>query len=147
MFKFAGYYKDLANLVTNDDDMVYLNQGAGFAQGTEVSSCAIALEIDFWAGVPTRMDSLNAVTGQGNRIATIHLTKHTLRPLQRLTDSRQLGRSVSNGSTEPATPIPQYETQPLKPTRVTANLSTYPNLRGYKFRTIATLSPVGYETQ
>ena len=35
-FKFAGYYKDLANLVTNDDDMVYLNQGAGFAQGTEV---------------------------------------------------------------------------------------------------------------
>ncbi len=35
-FKFAGYYKNLANLVTNDDDMVYLNQGAGFAQGTEV---------------------------------------------------------------------------------------------------------------
>ena len=35
-FKFAGYYKDLANLVTNDDDMIYLNQGAGFAQGTEV---------------------------------------------------------------------------------------------------------------
>ena len=34
--KFAGYYKDLANLVTNDDDMIYLNQGAGFAQGTEV---------------------------------------------------------------------------------------------------------------
>ena len=36
VFKFAGYYKDLANLVTNDDDMIYLNQGAGFAQGTEV---------------------------------------------------------------------------------------------------------------
>ena len=35
-FKFAGYYKDLANLVTNDDEMIYLNQGAGFAQGTEV---------------------------------------------------------------------------------------------------------------
>ena len=35
-FKFAGYYKDLANLVTNDDEMRYLNQGAGFAQGTEV---------------------------------------------------------------------------------------------------------------
>ena len=35
-FKFAGYYKDLANLVTNDEDMIYLNQGAGFAQGTEV---------------------------------------------------------------------------------------------------------------
>ena len=35
-FKFAGYYKDLANLVTNDDDMIYLNQGVGFAQGTEV---------------------------------------------------------------------------------------------------------------
>ena len=34
--KFAGYYKDLANLVTNDDDMIYLNQGVGFAQGTEV---------------------------------------------------------------------------------------------------------------
>ncbi len=35
-FKFAGYYKNLANLVTNDDNMIYLNQGAGFAQGTEV---------------------------------------------------------------------------------------------------------------
>ena len=34
--KFAGYYKNLVNLVTNDDDMIYLNQGAGFAQGTEV---------------------------------------------------------------------------------------------------------------
>ena len=35
-FKFAGYYKDLANLVTNDAEMKYLNQGVGFAQGTEV---------------------------------------------------------------------------------------------------------------
>lgn len=35
-FKFAGYYKDLANLVTTDDEMIYLNQGVGFAQGTEV---------------------------------------------------------------------------------------------------------------
>ena len=35
-FKFAGYYKDLANLATNDDKMIYLNQGTGFAQGTEV---------------------------------------------------------------------------------------------------------------
>ncbi len=35
-FKFAGYYKDLQNLVTTDDDVVYLNQGVGFAQGTEV---------------------------------------------------------------------------------------------------------------
>ena len=35
-FKFAGYYKDLANLVTGDDEMIYLNQGVGFAQGTEV---------------------------------------------------------------------------------------------------------------
>ena len=35
-FKFAGYYKNLANLVTNDDDVIYLNQGVGFAQGTEV---------------------------------------------------------------------------------------------------------------
>ena len=35
-FKFAGYYKDLANLVTTDDDKIYLNQGVGFAQGTEV---------------------------------------------------------------------------------------------------------------
>ena len=34
--KFAGYYKDLANLVTTDDQMTYLNQGVGFAQGTEV---------------------------------------------------------------------------------------------------------------
>ena len=35
-FKFAGYYKDLVHLVTNDEDMKYLNQGVGFAQGTEV---------------------------------------------------------------------------------------------------------------
>ena len=35
-FKFAGYYKDLANLVTSDDEMIYLNQGVGYAQGTEV---------------------------------------------------------------------------------------------------------------
>ncbi|RKU08497.1 hypothetical protein C6502_14895 [Candidatus Poribacteria bacterium] len=35
-FKFAGYYKDLAHLVTNDEDMKYLNQGVGFAQGMEV---------------------------------------------------------------------------------------------------------------
>ncbi len=35
-FKFAGYYKDLANLVTSDAEMKYLNQGVGFAQGTEV---------------------------------------------------------------------------------------------------------------
>ncbi len=34
--KFAGYYKDLASLVTVDDKASYLNQGVGFAQGTEV---------------------------------------------------------------------------------------------------------------
>lgn len=34
--KVAGYYKDLANLVTSDDERIYLNQGVGFAQGTEV---------------------------------------------------------------------------------------------------------------
>lgn len=34
--KIAGYYKDLADLATNDDDAKYLNQGVGFAQGTEV---------------------------------------------------------------------------------------------------------------
>ena len=35
-FKFAGYYKNLVNLATYDDDAAYLNQGVGFAQGTEV---------------------------------------------------------------------------------------------------------------
>ena len=34
--KVAGYYKNLVDLVTNDDDVRYLNQGVGFAQGTEV---------------------------------------------------------------------------------------------------------------
>ena len=34
--KVAGYYKNLVGLVTNDDDVRYLNQGVGFAQGTEV---------------------------------------------------------------------------------------------------------------
>ena len=34
--KVAGYYKNLVDLVTNDDDTRYLNQGVGFAQGSEV---------------------------------------------------------------------------------------------------------------
>ena len=34
--KVAGYYKNLDNLVINDDDARYLNQGVGFAQGTEL---------------------------------------------------------------------------------------------------------------
>ncbi len=34
--KIAAYYKDLINLVTSDDIAVFLNQGEGYAQGTEV---------------------------------------------------------------------------------------------------------------
>ena len=34
--KVAGYYKNLTDLATSDDDARYLNQGVGFAQGTEV---------------------------------------------------------------------------------------------------------------
>ena len=34
--KFAAYYKDLVNLVTSDDINVFLNQGEGYAQGTEI---------------------------------------------------------------------------------------------------------------
>jgi len=34
--KIAAYYKDLANLVTSDISSIYLNQGVGYAQGTEV---------------------------------------------------------------------------------------------------------------
>lgn len=34
--KMAAYYKDLVNLVTSDDIAVFLNQGEGYAQGTEV---------------------------------------------------------------------------------------------------------------
>ena len=34
--KVAGYYKNLTDLATRDDDARYLNQGVGFAQGTEV---------------------------------------------------------------------------------------------------------------
>ena len=34
--KVAGYYKNLVDLATNDDEARYLNQGVGFAQGTEV---------------------------------------------------------------------------------------------------------------
>ena len=34
--KVAGYYKNLTDLATSDDDENYLNQGVGFAQGTEV---------------------------------------------------------------------------------------------------------------
>ena len=35
-FKVAGYYKNLVDLVTFDADARYLNQGVGYAQGTEV---------------------------------------------------------------------------------------------------------------
>ena len=34
--KMAAYYKDLADLVTADEEAAYLNQGAGYAQGTEI---------------------------------------------------------------------------------------------------------------
>ena len=34
--KMAAYYKDLADLVTVDDEVGYLNQGVGYAQGTEI---------------------------------------------------------------------------------------------------------------
>lgn len=34
--KIAAYYKDLVNLVTSDDINVFLNQGEGYAQGTEL---------------------------------------------------------------------------------------------------------------
>lgn len=34
--KMAAYYKDLVNLVTSDDIAVFLNQGEGYAQGTEL---------------------------------------------------------------------------------------------------------------
>ncbi len=35
-FRIAGYYKDLANLITSDSDAIYLNQGYGFARGLEL---------------------------------------------------------------------------------------------------------------
>ena len=34
--KMAAYYKDFADLVTADEEAGYLNQGAGYAQGTEI---------------------------------------------------------------------------------------------------------------
>ena len=34
--KIAAYYKDLINLVTSDDIAVFLNQGEGYAQGSEI---------------------------------------------------------------------------------------------------------------
>ncbi len=34
--KMAAYYKDLTGIVTLDEEAVYLNQGTGYAQGTEV---------------------------------------------------------------------------------------------------------------
>ena len=34
--KMAAYYKDLADLVTADTEAAYLNQGVGYAQGTEI---------------------------------------------------------------------------------------------------------------
>ena len=34
--KMAAYYKDLAGLATTDDEAAYLNQGVGYAQGTEI---------------------------------------------------------------------------------------------------------------
>ena len=34
--KMAAYYKDLVNLVTSDEGAIFLNQGVGYAQGTEI---------------------------------------------------------------------------------------------------------------
>ncbi len=34
--KMAAYYKDLAGLATTDEEAAYLNQGVGYAQGTEI---------------------------------------------------------------------------------------------------------------
>ncbi len=34
--KMAAYYKNLVNLVTSDEGAVFLNQGVGYAQGTEI---------------------------------------------------------------------------------------------------------------
>ena len=34
--KMAAYYKDFAGLVTADEEAIYLNQGIGYAQGTEI---------------------------------------------------------------------------------------------------------------
>ena len=34
--KMAAYYKDLTGLVTSDEEAAYLNQGVGYAQGTEI---------------------------------------------------------------------------------------------------------------
>lgn len=34
--KMAAYYKDLVNLVTSDEVSIFLNQGFGYAQGTEI---------------------------------------------------------------------------------------------------------------
>lgn len=34
--KMAAYYKDLTGLVTSDEETAYLNQGVGYAQGTEI---------------------------------------------------------------------------------------------------------------
>ena len=34
--KMAAYYKDLTGIVTTDEEVAYLNQGEGYAQGTEI---------------------------------------------------------------------------------------------------------------
>ena len=34
--KMAAYYKDLAGIATSDEEAAYLNQGVGYAQGTEI---------------------------------------------------------------------------------------------------------------
>ena len=34
--KMAAYYKDLTGIVTTDAEVAYLNQGEGYAQGTEI---------------------------------------------------------------------------------------------------------------
>ena len=37
ILKVAGYHKDFSELITRDQQLVYLNQGSGFARGTEFS--------------------------------------------------------------------------------------------------------------
>ena len=102
--KMAAYYKDLTGLVTGDEEAAYLNQGEGYAQGTEVFLRHRSGE-RFSVGSLMRTPYPNVATGRVNPTVSTRLIRHmSLRSLQVII-LHLLGSSGQNGSIGAVTPI------------------------------------------
>ena len=132
-FKFAGYYKDLANLVTNDAEMKYLNQGVGFAQGTEVFLRHRAGDRflgwgSYTYGVSKRRDRpedpYRYYSFDQTHVATLAAT-------YRLTPTWEIGLKWQYRTGNPYTPVARRD--PVKSIRRNGEPIYIPKLRGHKF--------------